>query len=81
MSSFAEENAIEDTLYHLGEGLRDRKIDLDTYLKVNFSSFLMQIENFSFYLKHFQQVRRLSRQQFMLRAIMIKCRRKAGLDP
>jgi len=60
LNSFAEENTIEDALYHLGEGLRDRKIDLETYLK---------------------HVRRLSRQQFMLRAIMIKCRRTAGLEP
>lgn len=59
-NSFAEENATEDAIYYVGEGLRRGVIDLDVFLK---------------------QVRSLSREQFMLRATMQKCRQKAGLDP
>ena len=59
-NAFAEENATEDAIYYVGEGLRRGVIDLDVFLK---------------------QVRSLSREQFMLRATMQKCRQKAGLDP
>ncbi|XP_012257271.2 tumor susceptibility gene 101 protein [Athalia rosae] len=55
---FAEEAAIEDAIYYLGEGLRRGVIDLEVFLK---------------------QVRHLSRRQFMLRALMLRCRQKAGL--
>merc|ERR1719419_877138 len=58
-NAFAEENATEDAIYYVGEGLRRGVIDLDVFLK---------------------QVRSLSREQFMLRATMQKCRQKAGLD-
>lgn len=59
-NAFAEENATEDAIYYVGEGLRRGVIDLDVFLK---------------------QVRSISREQFMLRATMQKCRQKAGLDP
>lgn len=60
LNSFAEEQAIEDAIYYLGEALRKDVIDLDVFLK---------------------QVRELSRRQFFLRAIIQKCREKAGLPP
>lgn len=34
LNSFAEEQAIEDAIYYLGEGLRRNVIDLDVFLKV-----------------------------------------------
>lgn len=58
LNCFAEEAAIEDAIYYMGEGLRQGVIDLDVFLK---------------------QVRTLSRKQFMLRATMQACRKKAGL--
>jgi hypothetical protein len=58
INAYAEEAAIEDTIYYLGEGLRKGVIDLDVFLR---------------------QVRDLSRKQFMFRALMQKCRQKAGL--
>jgi ESCRT-I complex subunit TSG101 len=58
LNAFAEESAIEDVIYYLGEALRRGRIDLDVFLK---------------------QVRALSRKQFMLRALMNRCRQKAGL--
>jgi len=58
LNAYAEEAAIEDAIYYLGEGFRTGVIDLEIFLK---------------------HVRQLSRKQFMLRAIMQKCRQKAGL--
>ncbi|OQR73090.1 tumor susceptibility protein-like [Tropilaelaps mercedesae] len=60
LQAYAEESAVEDAIYYLGEGLRKDVIDLDTFLK---------------------HVREQSRKQFMLRALMQKCRQKAGLPP
>ncbi|OWF51987.1 tumor susceptibility gene 101 protein-like [Mizuhopecten yessoensis] len=60
VNSFAEEQAIEDALFYLGDALRKDVIDIDVFLK---------------------QVRELSRRQFMLRALITKCRDKAGLSP
>lgn len=60
LNSFAEEQALEDAIYYLGEALRKNVISSDVFLK---------------------QVRELSRKQFMLRAIIQKCREKAGLPP
>ncbi|KAF6016472.1 TSG101 [Bugula neritina] len=57
--SFAEEQAIEDALYILGDSLRREVIEIEPYLK---------------------KVRDLSRKQFMLRALIQKCREKAGLS-
>jgi ESCRT-I complex subunit TSG101 len=59
LNLFAEENAIEDTIYYLTEGLRKGVINVEIFLK---------------------QVRALSRQQFMLRALMQKARQTAGLQ-
>ncbi|XP_017780496.1 PREDICTED: tumor susceptibility gene 101 protein [Nicrophorus vespilloides] len=60
LNAFAEEAALEDAIYYMGEALRCGVIDLDVFLR---------------------QVRTLSRKQFMLRALMQKCRQKAGLAP
>ena len=35
LNSFAEEQAIEDAIYYLGEALRKDVIDLDVFLKVS----------------------------------------------
>lgn len=59
INAYAEEAAIEDAIYYMGEALRSGVIDLDVFLK---------------------QVRQLARKQFMLRALMQKCRQKAGLN-
>nr|XP_023017167.1 tumor susceptibility gene 101 protein [Leptinotarsa decemlineata] len=59
LNAFAEEAALEDAIYYMGEALRCGVIDLDVFLR---------------------QVRSLSRKQFMLRALMQKCRQKAGLS-
>ncbi|KAL4233571.1 hypothetical protein ACF0H5_008252 [Mactra antiquata] len=60
LNAFAEEQAIEDAIYYLGEALRKNVIDLDVFLK---------------------NVRELSRKQFLKRALIQKCREKAGLPP
>uniref|UniRef100_A0A182Q067 UEV domain-containing protein n=1 Tax=Anopheles farauti TaxID=69004 RepID=A0A182Q067_9DIPT len=59
LNAYAEEAAIEDATYFMGEALRSGVIDLEVFLK---------------------QVRQLSRKQFMLRALMQKCRQKAGFS-
>lgn len=59
LNLFAEENAVEDTIYYLSESLRKEAIDLDVFLK---------------------HVRALSRKQFMLRALLHKARKTAGLS-
>ncbi|XP_055528799.1 tumor susceptibility gene 101 protein [Wyeomyia smithii] len=59
LNAYAEEAAIEDAIYFMGEALRGGVIDLEVFLK---------------------NVRQLSRKQFMLRALMQKCRQKAGLS-
>lgn len=59
LNLFAEENAVEDTIYYLSESLRKEAIDLDVFLK---------------------HVRALSRKQFMLRALLYKARKTAGLS-
>lgn len=59
LNLFAEENAVEDTIYYLSESLRKEAIDLDLFLK---------------------NVRVLSRKQFMLRALLHKARKTAGLS-
>lgn len=58
LNAYAEEAAIEDVIYYLGEALRTNVIDLELFLK---------------------HIRQLSRKQFMLRALMQRCRQKAGL--
>lgn len=84
LNLYAEENAIEDTIFYLGEALRRGVIDLEVFLKVgtpktytyilwSFSGVLTD----SFLLQH---VRLLSRKQFQLRALMQKARKTAGLS-
>lgn len=58
INAYAEEAAIDDAIYYIGEALRNGVLDLEVFLK---------------------HVRQLSRKQFMLRALMQKCRQKAGL--
>lgn len=58
VNTFAEEAALEDSIYYLGEGLRTGKVDLEQFQK---------------------HIRVLARKQFMLRALLQKCRQKAGL--
>ncbi|RWS30997.1 tumor susceptibility protein-like protein [Leptotrombidium deliense] len=58
LNAFAEENAVVDAIYYMGEALRKGVIDLEVFLR---------------------NIRELSRRQFMLRALMQKCREKAGL--
>ncbi len=60
VNTFAEEAALEDSIYYLGEAFRGNKSELD-------------LEQFQ------KQIRTLARKQFMLRAILQKCREKAGL--
>ncbi|KAL8595359.1 hypothetical protein ACOMHN_020112 [Nucella lapillus] len=60
LEAFAEEQAVEDAIYYLGDALRKNVIELEVFLK---------------------QVRELSRKQFMQRALIQKCREKAGLPP
>ncbi|CAH3167134.1 unnamed protein product [Porites lobata] len=59
LNLFAEENAVEDTIYYLSESLRKEGLDLEVFLK---------------------NVRTLSRKQFMLRALLYKARKTAGLS-
>ena len=74
---YAEENAIEDTVYYLGEALRKGVIELETFLKVS------TVEPRTVALHHssplIQYVRELSRKQFMARATIMKARSTAGL--
>lgn len=57
---FAQDAALSDAIYHMGEGFHHGLFpDLDSYLK---------------------KVRNLSRQQFYLRATMIKARQVCGLE-
>ncbi|CAF0930032.1 unnamed protein product, partial [Didymodactylos carnosus] len=67
LQAYAEDHAIQDLLYYLGDGHRRNSISLDTYLKLLF-------------LFRFKHVRELSRRQFILRATMQRCRRIAGLQ-
>ncbi|XP_067945905.1 tumor susceptibility gene 101 protein-like isoform X2 [Watersipora subatra] len=59
LQTYSEEQAIEDTLYILGDALRKETIGIELYLK---------------------KVRDLSTRQFMLKALTMKCREKAGLS-
>ena len=41
MNSFAEEQAIEDAIYYLGEALRKSVIESDVFLKVRINWFVL----------------------------------------
>ena len=45
LNLYAEENAIEDTIFYLGEALRRGVIDLEVFLKVNMSTQLPVTHN------------------------------------
>lgn len=45
LNLYAEENAIEDTIFYLGEALRRGVIDLEVFLKVNMSTQLPLTRN------------------------------------
>ena len=113
LNLFAEENAVEDTIYYLSEGLRKEAISVEVFLKVghcgNVHLFLCLfvclfvclfplrerdregyrkkepfIRNFmvswnGILVCYCQHVRTLSRKQFMLRALLQKARKTAGL--
>lgn len=90
LNLYAEENAIEDTIFYLGEALRRDVIDLDVFLKVSQTALFVIVLLYK--LKHniwsllmwisccVQHVRLLSRKQFQLRALMQKARKVAGLS-
>ena len=59
VNSYAEEQALEDLIYHLVVATDKNSIDLDAMMK---------------------HVRSLYREQFMLRRIIDKCRKTAGLE-
>ena len=40
LDAFAEEQAIEDAIYYLGEALRKNVIELEVFLKVKWFAFL-----------------------------------------
>lgn len=80
LNAFAEENAIQDAIYYLSEALQKGVIDLDHFLKVSFcTTSPLPTHNQQLSLSRVQNVRDLSRKQFMLKALMQKCREKAGL--
>lgn len=58
MNLFAEELALQDFMFYLNEGLLNKSVPLELYLK---------------------QMRMCSRKQFMVRALILKCRETAGL--
>ena len=95
LNLYAEENAIEDTIFYLGEALRRGVIDLEVFLKVMhthrqtqallFQGRILQrcvlwFCNASLLPPPRQHVRLLSRKQFQLRALMQKARKTAGLS-
>lgn len=55
LNSFAEEQAIEDAIYYLGEALRKDVIDLDVFLKVSMKKILYTqlFRSFGFYVLPF----------------------------
>lgn len=90
LTAFAEESALEDAMYYVGEALRRNVIDLDVFLKVPYviphSSSLLYRHLTCWYVFYLallfgllQHTRELSRKQFMQRALILKCRERAGL--
>lgn len=47
LNLYAEENAIEDTIFYLGEALRRGVIDLEVFLKVHYNSIANPFRSFS----------------------------------
>ena len=77
---YAEENAIEDTIYYLGEALRKGVIEMEVFLKVRGCVHTCtHTHAHSHTHTHTQHIRELSRKQFMARATIMKARSAAGL--
>lgn len=76
IEGYAEDAAIEDALYFLGESLRRGIIDSEVFLKHvrNLSRYRTRDQR---YLKYLQL--HTYRKQFLLRATMLKCRKIGGL--
>lgn len=53
LNLYAEENAIEDTIFYLGEALRRGVIDLDVFLKVRFLEVFFKMCNLNVF-KYFE---------------------------
>lgn len=66
----AEDNAIEDTIYHLHRALNTGRIDLERFLRVRVILFIGHM----FLISHFvvQTTRVLAEEQFMKRALVEK---------
>ncbi len=64
----AEDNAIEDTIYHLHRALNSGRIDLERFLRVCGSSLIFA----SHHLSIAQSTRILAEEQFMKRALIEK---------
>lgn len=60
LNLFAEENAVEDTIYYLSESLRKEAIDMDVFLKVSSQSFCCNIDH-GIIIELFSQNRKLCR--------------------
>lgn len=60
----AEDNAIEDTIYHMTRALDNERIDLDRYMKVNRPLIDMRAR------LTIQAIRQLAREQYMKRALI-----------
>jgi ESCRT-I complex subunit TSG101 len=67
----AEDNAIEDTIYHLHRALNAGKLDLDKFLKVQHPDHLIHAP-FSLTIATSQTTRQLAEEQFMKRALIEK---------
>ena len=64
----AEDNAIEDTIYHITRALDAERIDLDRFLKVN-----LPMRS-----AHVQSIRSLAREQYMKRALIERIQQNMG---
>ena len=67
----AEDNAIEDTIYHLHRALNAGKLDLDKFLKVQPPVHPRSV-SFSLTVVVVQTTRQLAEEQFMKRALIEK---------
>lgn len=61
----AEDNAIEDTIYHVTRALEAERIDIDRFLKVS-KNFSMRVR----LMLTCQSIRSLAREQYMKRALI-----------
>ena len=70
----AEDNAIEDTIYHMTRALDAERVDLDRFLKVR------SVADTSFILTdgRLQSIRSLAREQYMKRALIERILQSMG---